>query len=133
MPCKRPGGCYDRRNVILVHISSRSRSPAGRLNPFLLQDLPHYQPARGQAEESELILYIGRWVLNKATRQMAEWVERLGPAAPPTISINLSRKQFAQSNLAEQVRAAAENSGLPASRIQRRFPQVGNSMNEFAD
>jgi diguanylate cyclase (GGDEF)-like protein/PAS domain S-box-containing protein len=70
------------------------------------------------AEESDLILHIGRWVLNEATRQMADWVERLGPAAPPTISINLSRKQFVQSDLAEQVHAAAENLGLPPSRIQ---------------
>jgi len=70
------------------------------------------------AEESDLILHIGRWVLKEATRQMAEWVERLGPAAPPTISINLSRKQFAQSDLAEQVHDAAENAGLPPTRIQ---------------
>ena len=70
------------------------------------------------AEESDLILHIGRWVLNQATRQMADWAKRLGPAAPPTISINLSRKQFVQSDLAEQVLAAAENSGLPPSRIQ---------------
>jgi diguanylate cyclase (GGDEF)-like protein/PAS domain S-box-containing protein len=70
------------------------------------------------AEESDLILHIGRWVLKEATRQMAEWVHRLGPAAPPTISINLSRKQFAQSDLAEQVHDAAENAGLPPSRIQ---------------
>jgi diguanylate cyclase (GGDEF)-like protein len=70
------------------------------------------------AEESDLILHIGRWVLNEATRQMADWVERLGPAAPPTISINLSRKQFVQSDLAEQVHAAAEYAGLPPSRIQ---------------
>src|SRR5262245_31362305 len=65
------------------------------------------------AEESDLILHIGRWVLNEATRQMAEWVERLGPAAPPTISINLSRKQFAQSDLAEQISAAADSASLP--------------------
>jgi diguanylate cyclase (GGDEF)-like protein/PAS domain S-box-containing protein len=70
------------------------------------------------AEESDLILHIGRWVLREATRQMAEWVERLGPAAPPTISINLSRKQFAQSDLAVQVHDAAEYAGLPPSRIQ---------------
>ena len=70
------------------------------------------------AEESDLILHIGRWVLKEATRQMAEWVQRLGPAAPPTISINLSRKQFAQSDLAEQVHDAAENAGLSPSRIQ---------------
>ena len=70
------------------------------------------------AEESDLILHIGRWVLQEATRQMAQWVQRLGPAAPPTVSINLSRKQFAQRDLAEQVRAAAANAGLPASRIQ---------------
>jgi diguanylate cyclase (GGDEF)-like protein/PAS domain S-box-containing protein len=70
------------------------------------------------AEESDLILHIGRWVLKEATRQMAEWVERLGPAAPPTVSINLSRKQFAQSDLAEQVHDAAEQAGLPPDRIQ---------------
>jgi diguanylate cyclase (GGDEF)-like protein/PAS domain S-box-containing protein len=70
------------------------------------------------AEESDLILHIGRWVLREAMRQMAEWVERLGPAAPPTISINLSRKQFAQSDLADQVRAAAQKAGLPTDRIQ---------------
>jgi diguanylate cyclase (GGDEF)-like protein len=70
------------------------------------------------AEESDLILRIGHWVLNEATRQMAEWVERLGAAAPPTISINLSRKQFAQSDLAEQIHDAAEHAGLSPSRIQ---------------
>jgi diguanylate cyclase (GGDEF)-like protein/PAS domain S-box-containing protein len=70
------------------------------------------------AEESDLILRIGSWVLREATRQMAEWVQRLGPAAPPTISINLSRKQFVQSDLAEQVHAAAVSAGLPPSRIQ---------------
>ena len=70
------------------------------------------------AEESDLILQIGSWVLKEAARQMAEWIQRLGPAAPPTVSINLSRKQFVQSDLAEQIRAAAENAGLPPSRIQ---------------
>ncbi|HUE71417.1 MAG TPA: EAL domain-containing protein [Pirellulaceae bacterium] len=70
------------------------------------------------AEESDLILHIGRWVLKEATRQMAEWIHRLGPAAPPTVSINLSRKQFAQSDLAEQVHAAAADAGLPPNRIQ---------------
>jgi diguanylate cyclase (GGDEF)-like protein/PAS domain S-box-containing protein len=70
------------------------------------------------AEESDLILKIGRWVLKEATRQMAEWVDWLGPAAPPTISINLSRKQFAQCDLVEQVQTAAENAGLLPGRIQ---------------
>jgi diguanylate cyclase (GGDEF)-like protein/PAS domain S-box-containing protein len=70
------------------------------------------------AEESDLILHIGRWVLKEATRQMAQWVHYLGPAAPPTISINLSRKQFAQGDLAVQIQDAAENAGLPPDRIQ---------------
>ena len=70
------------------------------------------------AEESDLILHIGSWVLNQATQQMSQWVQRLGPAAPPTVSINLSRKQFAQSDLAEQIRDAAESAGLAPERIQ---------------
>ena len=70
------------------------------------------------AEESDLILRIGEWVMKEATRQMAQWVQRLGPAAPPTVSVNLSRKQFAQSDLVEQVRSATESAGLNPGRIQ---------------
>lgn len=56
------------------------------------------------AEETGLILELGRWVLRNACRQMHEWHVRF-PANPPlTISVNLSTKQFAQPNLIEQIK-----------------------------
>lgn len=70
------------------------------------------------AEESRMILQIGEWVLREGARQMAEWIETLGPAAPPTISLNLSRKQFACSDLPAQIQRIAEEVGLPPHRLQ---------------
>ncbi len=70
------------------------------------------------AEESGQILAIGQWVLRAAMRQMAEWVEMLDESAPPTISINLSRKQFAATDLPEQIAAIARDVGLQLNRVQ---------------
>gem|GEM_PF-1629220 len=70
------------------------------------------------AEESGQILAIGEWVLRHAMQQMAGWVDALGEAAPPTISINLSRKQFASRNLAEQIAQIADEVGLSLDRVQ---------------
>ncbi len=70
------------------------------------------------AEESNLILALGEWVLREGARQMADWIDRLGPAAPPTISLNLSRKQFIRSDLPEQIRGILKQTGLPAERLQ---------------
>ncbi len=70
------------------------------------------------AEESNLILAIGEWVLREGARQMADWIDRLGPAAPPTISLNLSRKQFIRSDLPEQIRGILMETGLAAERLQ---------------
>lgn len=70
------------------------------------------------AEESELIHSIGDWVLRAGCRQMADWIARLGEAAPPTISINLSRKQFVRNDLPEHIRAVLRDTGLPAHRVR---------------
>ena len=60
-------------------------------------------PTRGQlgpdqfvaiAEEGNLILPIGEWVLRAACAQFAEWQRTLGDRAPGCISVNLSRKQL---------------------------------------
>ena len=66
------------------------------------------------AEQSELILEIGRWTLHEALRQLAEW--RSAGLAPPncTMAVNLSAKQFEDEHLAENVRGKLEFFGLPA-------------------
>jgi diguanylate cyclase (GGDEF)-like protein/PAS domain S-box-containing protein len=68
------------------------------------------------AEESGLIDSIGRWVLDTACTQTAQWHAEQ-PAAPPLgIAVNLSAKQFAQRELEQTVLQALASSGLaPAS------------------
>jgi EAL domain-containing protein (putative c-di-GMP-specific phosphodiesterase class I) len=65
------------------------------------------------AEETGLIIPIGIWVLHEACRQTAAWHAQF-PDHPVDINVNLSAKQFAQSDLVEQVMNALQQAGLPA-------------------
>jgi diguanylate cyclase (GGDEF)-like protein len=68
------------------------------------------------AEETGLILPLGRWVLEVACRQAQAW-RHARPEAPPLfMSVNLSARQFAQPGLVDQVREILTDTGLdPAS------------------
>jgi diguanylate cyclase (GGDEF)-like protein len=63
------------------------------------------------AEETGLILPLGRCVLDKACRQARSIKDQLGVDLP--ISVNLSSRQFAESGLAAQVATILADIGLP--------------------
>ena len=68
------------------------------------------------AEETGLILPIGRWVLETACRQVHEWQRDVRAAASLVVSVNLSARQFAQADLVVTVAAILDHAGLsPAS------------------
>jgi diguanylate cyclase (GGDEF)-like protein len=70
------------------------------------------------AEETGLIIPIGKWVLAEACRQMSLW-QRLTPAGRPLpINVNLSCKQFMQPDLLEQVREVLRETGLDARSLK---------------
>ncbi len=69
-------------------------------------------------EESDVIIEFGRWVLQAGCRQMAQWVQELGPAAPPSISLNVSRRQFQHAKLTSHIREALDDAELKAARLQ---------------
>ena len=62
------------------------------------------------AEETGLILPIGRWVLEEACRQAATWENELG--ASLRMSVNLSATQLGQPDLAEVVHDAIGEAGV---------------------
>jgi diguanylate cyclase (GGDEF)-like protein/PAS domain S-box-containing protein len=64
------------------------------------------------AEDTELIIPIGRWVLHEACRQVRQWQSEYRSEAPLTISVNLSGKQFKQPDLVEQVKQILYQTGL---------------------
>jgi len=55
------------------------------------------------AEETGLIVELGRWVLEQSCYQMRAWQLQNPSPTPLTISVNLSGKQFLQNNLIEQI------------------------------
>jgi len=68
------------------------------------------------AEETGLIIPIGRWVLHEACRQTARWHAQF-PTLRPDINVNLSGKQFSQADLVEQVIGALHETGLPPEHL----------------
>jgi diguanylate cyclase (GGDEF)-like protein/PAS domain S-box-containing protein len=70
------------------------------------------------AEETDLIVPMGQWLLEEACHQVKRW-HGLAPAAPPlTLSVNLSTRQIAQPGLDRHVQAALAESGLPAASLR---------------
>ena len=62
------------------------------------------------AEESGLIVPLGRWVLRESCRQAAAWRARGWPDL--VVAVNLSAVQFRHPSLGEEVRQALAESGL---------------------
>ena len=93
---------------------------SGRLTGF--EALVRWQhPERGSvlpdrfiavAEETGFIVPIGRWVLLESCLQMQRWNEKHAQSTPLSISVNLSGRQFAHSNLLEQITEILEVTGL---------------------
>jgi diguanylate cyclase (GGDEF)-like protein len=68
------------------------------------------------AEETGMILPIGKWVINEACRQVAQWHKDF-PDPKLDINVNLSGKQFSQPDLVEQVMGALRQSGIPPKHL----------------
>lgn len=63
------------------------------------------------AEETGLIVDIGRMVLEQATKQVADW-QKTHASANLSVNVNLSGKQLEHSALLDEVKAALKDSGL---------------------
>jgi diguanylate cyclase (GGDEF)-like protein len=72
------------------------------------------------AEETGLIVPLGKWVLETACRQAARWhAARTDPSAKPLfVSVNLSARQFTQVDLVEDVAAILAASGLDPTQLE---------------
>ncbi|MBK5305726.1 MAG: EAL domain-containing protein [Frankiaceae bacterium] len=83
-----------------------------------------YHPERGSirpsefvpvAEQSDLIVELGTWVLRRAMIDAAGWPRGLG--APTTVSVNVSPRQLTMSGFPELVEALLVETGLPGNRL----------------
>jgi len=68
------------------------------------------------AEETGLIVEIGRWVLREACRQNQAW-QQLG-LRPLRVAVNLSARQFRSDHLLEEIDAALAETGLDVQSLE---------------
>jgi diguanylate cyclase (GGDEF)-like protein/PAS domain S-box-containing protein len=68
------------------------------------------------AEETGLIIPIGEWALRTACYQNKRW--QASGLPPMTVSVNISAKQFFQSNLVEMVQKILEETGIESKYLE---------------
>jgi diguanylate cyclase (GGDEF)-like protein len=69
------------------------------------------------AEETGLIVPLGRWVLMEALRQARVWQEEFSGGVPLLVSVNLSGRQLDSDHLVDDVTTALDRTGIDASSV----------------
>ncbi len=69
------------------------------------------------AEESGLIVPIGRWVLHRACWQARQWQLQYAGEPPLSVTVNMSARQVQQPGLVTEVADALRDSGLPPDNL----------------
>lgn len=70
------------------------------------------------AEETGLIVPIGEWILFQACRQLRIWEEQKYPRIPLKMSVNISGRQFSQTDLIPQIDRILELTGVRGSNLK---------------
>jgi diguanylate cyclase (GGDEF)-like protein/PAS domain S-box-containing protein len=76
------------------------------------------------AETSGLIVPIGEWVIAEACRQAAAWREACPDCAPVRMSVNLSPRQIARSDVAGAVARILEDTGFDPSMLDLEITET---------
>jgi diguanylate cyclase (GGDEF)-like protein/PAS domain S-box-containing protein len=69
----------------------------------------------GLAEETGLIVPLGRWVLETACRQAMRW---RAAGASPIVSVNLAARQVAEPGLVTDIKSIMDEVGIPPTSLQ---------------
>jgi diguanylate cyclase (GGDEF)-like protein/PAS domain S-box-containing protein len=84
------------------------------------------------ADETGLIVPLGRWVIEEACRQVSHWQDVYPAARSLQVSVNLSARQFQQEDLERDVAAALRKSGLAPERLALELKE-GDAQANSAD
>jgi len=69
------------------------------------------------AEESGLIVQLGRWALETAAQTLADWDRETGTTVPLNINVNLSPLQISRDDIAAAVSGALASAGITGERL----------------
>jgi len=114
------------QNAFVVHYQPIVSLASGRITGF--EALVRWRhPMRGllqpiefikAAEDTGMIVQIGRLTLVESCRQMVAWQRQFGAAAPDVMCVNVSSRQFVDVDLASEVEAILRETGLPPSNLK---------------
>jgi diguanylate cyclase (GGDEF)-like protein len=112
------------RDEFSLHYQPKVDVASGRITGveallrWTLPDLGSPPPAQfiSLAEETGLIVPIGRWVLKNACAQTMAWIAQGLP--PVSMAVNLSPRQFSDENLLQDIDQALAASAMPAELLQ---------------
>ncbi len=76
------------------------------------------------AEETGLIVTIGRWVLSEACRQMMAWRARFEECDHLSLAVNLSARQLGEPGIVDDVREVLERTRLPPSSLNLEITET---------
>ncbi len=118
------------RDELRVHYQPKYRLTTGRLEgaeALLRWDLPErgivlpsdFVPL---AEETNLILQLGDWVLNRVCEDYRGW-QRLVPS-PSRVSVNLSLRQLQQRKFLDQVRETFRRNGVSPTSLELEITET---------
>jgi diguanylate cyclase (GGDEF)-like protein/PAS domain S-box-containing protein len=120
------------REELRVHYQPTVSLESGRITGF--EALVRWQhPQRGlippidflpNAEDTGMIIEIDRWVLREACRQMRQWHEQLPSTRAMKINVNLSCKQFMQTDLVDYVAKILSETGLAPESLRLEITET---------
>ncbi len=82
------------------------------------------------AEETGLIIPLGCWVIRNACRQLKKWLTRFPELSDLAVGVNVSGKQFAQSDLLECIKSILAETGIKPQQLKLEITE--NSVMEDA-
>ncbi len=77
------------------------------------------------AEESDVILRVGRWVLEESCRQAKVWEGRFAGPGRPRMAVNISTRQLQQPGFVDDVISIVRDSGVEPTAIALEMTETG--------
>ncbi len=82
------------------------------------------------AEESDLILMIGDWVLRQACGQLSRWHAAYPDLSELSVNVNISSKQIAQPDFVEKVQLVLQETGLKPEALKLEITESAVIQNQ---
>jgi diguanylate cyclase (GGDEF)-like protein len=125
------------QNELALYFQPRVEAPSGRIVGFdsLLRwrhpDIGVVLPLQfvGPAEETNMVLPLGQWVVSAACRQLRAWMSE---GMPTRLAVNLSEKQFFEPSFAESVCRLLADIGVDGSSLEFEIREVLLNQNPSA-